>query len=616
MRCSSGVFLAIPRRAAKRNIHCKQDGLSKKQVTARARKSKKAATKTNVKKIPLAADGVVTHRAFALLSLTTLVAMSLIFAPISLWPLSFVCLVPWLVYVGSAGQAPRVYFHSLLLGLAFFLINMRWMYPATGWGYLAISIYQAFYLPVVAIPVRSVVRRRHWPLAIVFPFVWVGGEMLRAVLISGFPWFFLAHSAYKFLPIIQVSDFVGAYGVSFIIAAMNGAIADLVIRRLSSGRSGAAGISLRSARVGIAVALILLFGSLGYGWFRLHQDTIAEGPKVAVLQGDFLNSVHGKQVSPVEKRDFYLDMIDGAAGEKPDLFLLPETPWTMFLNPEIRDFYRLCRDSFEELQHRSTKYNAHLVIGSISKIRTPYDLLTKERLYNSAMVFNPDGRELARYDKIHLVYFGEIVPFRFGRLRPLYFWLNSIMPFSGSDGSREYSLFPGEEFRTFSMTPASMPDSTFQFGTPICYEDVMPYVAREFVSGGHNKKQADFLLNISNDGWFGRGVQQPQHLAICVFRAVENRVGIARSVNTGVSGFIDPTGHRYGLVPGESATMAGDNAGYSVAHVKTDSRYTIYSQYGDWFGWLCVIVWFAFFVDYWIVRVQTRNKETASGVSA
>jgi apolipoprotein N-acyltransferase len=180
------------------------------------------------------------------------------------------------------------------------------------------------------------------------------------------------------------------------------------------------------------------------------------------------------------------------------------------------------------------------------------------------------------------------------------------MPFSGPDGDYEYSLFPGEEFRSFSMQPPSAPSKEFRFGIPICYEDVMPYVCREFARG-EGRKRVDFLLNISNDGWFGRGVQQPQHLAICVFRAVENRVGIARAVNTGISGFIKPTGRLHDLVAGDPSHRWPGIAGYSVARLTVDSRYSYYSRYGDWFAWFCAVLWLVFFLDYWVVRMRTAD---------
>ncbi|MGB2986646.1 MAG: apolipoprotein N-acyltransferase [Phycisphaerae bacterium] len=556
-----------------------------------------------------------THRVMALLSLATLVPMSLIFEPISWWPLSFVCLVPWLILVGGASRAPRVYFHSYVLALAFFLLNMRWLYAATGLGYVVLSIYLAVYFPLVALPVRHVVRRRRWPLALALPLVWTGSEMLRAVVISGFPWFFLSHSLHHVLTLIQVSDLVGAYGVSFMVAAVNGAIGDVVFATIASRRAGGSGVNLRGSRFSVAFAAVLVIGVAIYGQIQLHRDTTTDGPKIAVIQGDYINTVYPEQVkdhdraTDQEKMRVHLSMMETAAKEKPDMYLLPETPWIMYLNPEARDFFPLARSSFAALQEHATRHNAVVVTGSATLIPTPNDLLAEERRYNSATVFTPDGAEPQRYDKIHLVYFGEVVPFRFTRLHFLYLWLHRFTPFTGPEDQIEYSLFRGDAFRQFTLKAPSQGGRAYRFGVPICYEDVMPYVSREFTCGGSDEKRVDLLLNISNDGWFGRGIQQPQHLAICAFRAVENRLGIARAVNTGISGFIEPSGRVHDLVTGDPSTPWPGNCGYTVATVGVDSRYTLYSRYGDWFAWSCALMWLLLFVDYWIARARTHAVE-------
>jgi apolipoprotein N-acyltransferase len=547
-----------------------------------------------------------------LLALLTGVLFSLIFAPIGIWPVSFFCLVPWLVMVGGSRHARRVYVYSFLMGWAFFLVNMRWMYPATGLGYVALALYLAWYFPLMACPIRHVARRRRWPLAVVVPVVWVGGEMLRAVLLSGFPWFYLAHGAAPVLTLIQVSDLVGAYGLSFVIAACNGALADLLLARMAVREGGPDEIVRRPTRLGVAWSVALLLGTCAYGWFRLGQDTMSEGPRVAVLQGDFVNSVTERGEPEDVKMRIYLEMLEAASAEKPDLYLLPESPWFMYLNTEFRAnpvgwMAELSQMSFDTLRTHAVRHGAYLVTGSASLIETPNSLFAKEERYNSAMVFSPDGSDPLRYDKVHVVPFGETVPFRFGRFRFLYFWLNRLTPFSGPDGTDEFSIFPGQAFKRFTMTSRARGGASFAFGIPICYEDVMPYVSRRFVSGGAPTKQVDMLLNISNDGWFGRGVQQPQHLAVCVFRAVENRVGIARAVNTGVSAFIDPTGAIHDRVSGDPAGRWPGKIGYAVASVGVDSRYTFYSRHGDWFAWTCAGLWLMLFVDYFIARMRGHD---------
>lgn len=549
-----------------------------------------------------------THRTLLLLALAALAMKSVIFEPIGWWPFVFVCLVPWVILVGAASHAPRVYFHSWLFGLAFFLLNMRWLYPATGPGYATLALYLSVYFPFMACVLRHIVRRRHWPLALALPVVWVGGEMLRAVVISGFPWFFLSHSLYEVLPLIQISDLVGAYGVSFVAAAVNGAVADIALRVVAARREPTIAFRWRDCRTSVAVAVVLVASALAYGTYQLQRDTIEDGPRVALIQGDFVMSVYGEEASDAEKFHTYLEMIDAASEQEPDLYVLPETPWRMHLNPEARELSRSSRIAHQALQDRATRDGAYIVVGSASREERPYDLLAPMRMFNSASVIRPEGGEVGRYDKVHLVYFGEIVPFRFGRLRFLYLWLNRIMPFS-EGGTYEYSLFPGSGFHHFEMTPRSQPARRYRFGTPICYEDVMPYVSRRFATGDGESdgKQVDFLLNISNDGWFGRGNQQPQHLAISVFRAVENRVGLARSVNTGVSAVIDPDGRISNVVEPDASNPWPRACNYSVGTLRVDPRFTLYSRFGDWFGWACAACCLILFVDYWIARARTHG---------
>jgi apolipoprotein N-acyltransferase len=279
---------------------------------------------------------------------------------------------------------------------------------------------------------------------------------------------------------------------------------------------------------------------------------------------------------------------------------LPDDYWRAF-----QDQSRSYHQTFSALGERT---GAWIVTGGTALHYDPYDLLDKERKYNSAFIFAPDGGPPQRYDKVHVVPFGETIPFRFGRLRFLYLAINDISPF-GRDGY-EYSIWPGTRFDTFTMRTASQGQRSYRFAVPICYEDVMPYVARAFTAGAparrggkplraRTEKQVDFLLNISNDGWFIHSNELVQHLAIGAFRAVENRVGIARAVNTGVSAFIDANGRI-------DHTISVGATGFRVAPVMVDSRFSLYSRVGDVFAWMCVAVLALFYVDYTIARIRGR----------
>jgi apolipoprotein N-acyltransferase len=556
------------------------------------------------------------HWRLILLAGVSFALMTAIFEPVGWWPLAFVCLVPWCIMLGAATSARAAYWYSFLLGLLFFCVNLAWVFQATGpsfsYALLIMTGYLAVYFPLVACPVRHAIRRRRLPLAVVLPVCWVGSELLRATVASGFPWLFLGHSQYRVLTMIQPADLVGAYGVSFVVAAVNGAIADVILAIIARRRASNPGRNLRRARFSTIFAAVLLLATIIYGQVQLRRDVTSPGPRICVVQGDFLTSIWKPFPGTDEKMPVYLEMLEAAAreaaaaGEPPDLYLLPEAPWNMYLNPEVRFQDSISFESYRFFSEFAQQQNAYVVVGAYTYIPTPSDLLAAHRQYNSAYIFSPDGREPQRYDKIHLVLFGETLPFRFGRLRPVYLWLNRLTPFS-KDGTYEWSTFPGDAFHTYEFVSRSQDGKTFRMGIPICYEDVMPYISRAFAAGPEGGKGADILLNVSHDGWFGRGHQQPQHLIASVFRAVENRVPIVRSVNTGVSAFIESSGAVHDVVQGDADHRWPGRSGFGTASVDLDRRVSFYTHNGDWFAWMCVTLWALLYVDYVVVRARTKT---------
>ncbi|MFQ5430034.1 MAG: apolipoprotein N-acyltransferase [Phycisphaerae bacterium] len=199
-----------------------------------------------------------------------------------------------------------------------------------------------------------------------------------------------------------------------------------------------------------------------------------------------------------------------------------------------------------------------IVLGSSSREWNPAARPPRVDTYNSAYLIEPGAsKPAARYDKQHLVVFGEYVPFR-ERFRWLHRWLNSITPW-GKDG-REYSLTPGAANNVFTLAAASRDGRRYRAAVPICYEEIMPYIARDFTrpdEDGRDGKNIDLLLSISNDGWFLHSCEQEQHLAAAVFRAVENRISVARSVNTGTSAMVLPNGKIHSRVALSAEQIAG-----------------------------------------------------------
>lgn len=545
-----------------------------------------------------------------LLALGTWLLSLPLFEPFSWWPFGFVVFVPWLVALGASARPVWIYVVSYLLGSAFFLFHLHWLATTTREGYVAAAVgYLAWYFVLAVWPIRYAHLRWRLPMTVVFPIVWVAVELLRSRGMLAFPWFLLGHSQARATIMIQIADLAGVAGVSLVVAAVNGWLADWWLEVLR----GAPGTRWRPRRAtaiqGTVVAAVVL-ATLIYGRVRTTSPPWQKGPLISVVQGDFLlAAVRGAGgASEAEKMGHYLRYMAEASEAKPDMIVLPETPWGMYLNKEIREAEPMWNVYHEAFRNRAEGYGTYITVGGISQEPQPPGAYPEAHRYNSAFVYAPDDPEPLRYDKIHLVPFGEYVPFRYSKH---FFWLYRFLNDSWFNpwgaGGYEYSLTVGDEYTTFPLSPRTFEHEPFRFAVTICYEDVIPFVFRRFVTDDQGVKRVDFMLNISNDGWFGRGWQQPQHMVNCAFRAVENRVGVARAANTGVSGFIRPDGTWYSLMsPSDDKPRAG-GLGTRTARVVVDPRVTVYSRYGDVLAWACVLLVFGEIVIALVVRQRSRN---------
>lgn len=552
-------------------------------------------------------------KASVLLSALTMLMLTAIQEPVGWSVFGWVALVPWVLAAVTAKRPGRMAIVSYVTGLIYYLGNLYWLAPVTAAGYGALCLYLGGHFVLSGFVLRQVYLRRRWPFTIVLPIAWVGQEYLRAILLTGFPWLFLAHSQHESIRLIQISDLVGAYGVTFLIAMTNGLICDLLLRPLKHGQNRMA------ARLGPAALILLtaccLVGSVLYGHWRIEQgrNTITPGPVIAVVQESIPQYVKESSHSSEDifSRHIKLSEQAIAAEPKPALIVWPETMTCSPLNSEFLDLKRLARrydlsvfqpfvqsQAFDSQLRQLAKGHAAILVGTPAVEMRQNDArtqLAQFRRWNSAILYLPDGtRHPARYDKMHLVPFGEVVPFK--ESWPwLHRVLNSLTPYD-----YDYTLDAGTDPVVFEFTAAD--GSSSRFAVAICYEDVMPQVPRRLTAVEQNRKRVDFLLNISNDGWFVRGRQGSltasseliQHLVICKFRAVENRTGIVRAVNTGISAFIRPDG----IV--QQQPLAGTlshkpqhrqlEKGFLTDRVCLDTRATVYSKIGDAFAIICTIV--------------------------
>lgn len=269
---------------------------------------------------------------------------------------------------------------------------------------------------------------------------------------------------------------------------------------------------------------------------------------------------------------------------------MDKSTWPYFYEPQNNIY-------FHKALGEHSSQGIYVLIGSPGgEIKYKNESQAYFEKYNSAFLYTPDGDQApVKYNKIHLVPFGEVVPFKHSIP-----WLyNLLMKFSPYDF--DYNLTPGSQYTVFEMQSRQNPQKKYNFSVMICYEGAVPYIAREFALNRQGQKQVDWLVNISNDGWFvrfknGKGfasTELAQHTVSCVFRAVENRVSVIRSVNTGISCIIDPIGRiKNGYIDGNLPQKALDRKaveGWFVQKVSIDSRISIFSRFGQMLDWGCEI---------------------------
>jgi apolipoprotein N-acyltransferase len=547
----------------------------------------------------------------------TAALLTVIQPPISLSLLAWVALVPFILICRPDAKTKPLILAACVVSLAYWLGNLYWVAPVTLIGWVAFCAYTATLWPIVALAL-CYCRRKHISLIIAVPILFVGAERLQGFLLGGFFWRFLAHSQYDNIPLIQIADIFGAAGISFLIAMVNGLIAGLVI-------AGARKKLITTSNLArIATVAILVAAALLYGRWRIEESQrfVTQGPLVAVLQSNVPQSVkRAGEASHTIFKNLLADSNQAAqAGAK--LIVWPETMVQAILNTDVWPLLvaPAISENFHKNLCRHAKDTCYLLVGAYGaemKRRNDQDYMAR---YNSAFLYNPKGEQACRqYNKIHLVLFGEVVPFR-RTLPRLYDLLMKFTPYN-----YDYSLDYGREFTIFKMKPTNDPTTpTHSFGVMICYEDTVPKIARKFAKTAERTGKVDWLVNISNDGWFVRHkdgqitatTELAQHVAVCVFRAVENRLAVIRSVNTGISCLIDSVGAiRPGFVAGnlpKDAMQRKALAGWFADHVPIDKRVTVYSRYGPWLDSVCAIALLALLILPALERLLPASSSSGS----
>jgi apolipoprotein N-acyltransferase len=524
------------------------------------------------------------------------VMLTVIGPPFGIAWLAWVAWVPFVLACYPGARPKPLVLIAYIVSLCYWLGNLYWIAPVTVIGWLAFCLYTAVLWPMLAFGLRYC-RLKKIPLVLAVPVLIVGAERLQGLFLGGFLWRHLSHSQYTNITLIQIADIFGAAGVSFLIAMVNGLVAELIIAAWQKN------VFKISNLLKIALVCVLLTSAVVYGRWRVSQSegAVKAGPLVGSLQSNVPQSVKGTfQQSDIMFAEL-MEKSKAAAAAGAELVIWPETMVQATIEPAVLRLldashsYRV----FDRVLSEHAKDTAFILVGAYGgspEIKEDMTIHLPFR-YNSAFLYRPDGQKYpGRYDKIHLVPFGEFIPFK--KRLPVLF--NLLMKFTPYD--YDYSLDAGSEYTVFDMTSGrEQQGRTYRFSVMICYEDTVPAIARRFTLDDAGRKRLDWLVNISNDGWFVRfkngkvfaSTELVQHMAVCVFRAVENRLSVVRSVNTGISCLIDSVGRvRDGFAAGDLPHQASRRqgvAGWFVDRVPIDERTTFFSGYGQWLDFCCAI---------------------------
>lgn len=488
----------------------------------------------------------------------------------SLGWLAWMALVP-LLTVLSVSRPITGLFLAYLSGVLGYALIFYWLFEVPGYTplhHVMLTLYMGSFLTLFGFGVSFIAGRLGQAAALAAaPFLWVSLEYLRANMpVMAAPWPVLGYSQHAHPWVIQIAAIGGVYGISFLLVSVNSSLAALLLMRvLKSERAAGLSsfpVSVRgvSAIGGISAFLVLI--SLSYGAVVCSRS-IREGGNpvtISLVQGNIDQDKKWDPKLAGSIMQIYRELTEQAAKDKPALIVWPEaaTPRSIIQSPNL----------YSEVRQLARRTGANLFLGSTSQVKFKKEG-ENSKYHNSGFLIGPPAGEPPRYDKIVLFPFGEYLP------------LKEIMPWHRLGVPNMGSYKPGEDYKVFDCPG-------FRFGATICWENGFPGLVRQFVRRG-----AQFIVNITNEAWFGRTASPYQFLTYNVLRAVENRRYIVRCSNTGVSCVIDPWGQVVDRVKDDSGKDIFVR-GYLTEKVFPIDYETIYTRFGDWPAWMSVSGVFAF----------------------
>ncbi len=484
----------------------------------------------------------------------------LIFPRFNLEFLAWFALIPLLFAIQNQPLrtvASRGFFAAMI----FYFFSLNWITNTlVNYGnipvilsYLILALlaaYLSFYIALFCVLTVKWSQGKPVYFFLLAPLIWTSLEYLRSTHMTfGFSWMGLGYSQFQTLSIIQPAEITGVYGVSALIVLVNAAL-HFFINTSICHLNTQDGWKMSFRVIGVTTLVFGFWLSWGNWALNLTKSKIESSPKirVALVQGNIEQRLKWKNFYQQPTMKIYKKLTLKAAEKKPELIVWPEaaTPFYYGLDPTGTKY----------IQDLARTSGVPILFGS------PYKKIMgeKELAYNRAFLISSQGETIDVYDKMHLVPFGEFVPFR-----EALFFIEKMVEIIGDFGL-------GKRATVFKL-------NEHQLGVSICYEIIFPDLVRQPVKNG-----AEYLVNITNDAWFGKSAASYQHISMAALRAVENRTPIVRAANTGISGFIDATGQirnttqlfKRELVVDEIAPNKGSR--------------TFYSKFGDIFSYLCLIL--------------------------
>ncbi|HVR72178.1 MAG TPA: apolipoprotein N-acyltransferase [Vicinamibacteria bacterium] len=400
---------------------------------------------------------------------------------------------------------------------------------------LALALFPALFGWTMGVWVQALGARA----LLLAPLAWVASEILRAHTLFNFAWCLLGYSQQENLPVLQLARYAAVYGVSFLVAGVSAVLAYMAVEPRPAWRRRA------------ALAAVVVLGGVWAHGYRLLRTPVPESGRlrVGLVQASILQEDKWEPGQAWRNVGRHLDLTRQAAAQGAQLVVWPESAVPFFFD----------RDEAVAgvLRRAAREHGVHLIFGNDD--RDAGDDERRFRIWVGAKMLDPAGHVVLRYHKIRLVPFGEYVP------------VQSVLATVGVGKlvQRVGEFTPGEELATGSA-------AGHRLAVFICYEAIFPDLVRGFA-----RKGADLLVNITNDGWYGRTSAPYQHMAMAVFRAVENGKYLLRAANTGITAVVDPRGRvRQATALFDRTVLVGE-AGIVPGG-------TPYTRYGDVFAWACL----------------------------